>query len=294
MSKRKRANFKPKRRNVWDSLLQSWSILKELTPLKDLDGNRSWQFIVHHKPVTITAIESEGMNSNIFSVHFNNREYILKQHDHTTAGNVPGIIEAELHSYAAGQGFAPECKAYNEEAILIEKCTELQWPRPIDCYTNRRGLDTNLRGEYNRLRTGLSQNGQQILKLSKKMGTDLGMYNIDQNPDNYMVRDNGDFVQIDYGMNRFFTGAGFKKFYRQMSTTLYTKKQLRKMLLVQKVAYPPAYYWGHYFFSVEGRLAYDKRAWDVVIKKMGGRMAEVCGLLNAGTPSKLVSKKLSF
>jgi len=284
MSKRKRISH-PKRQSIWDTILQSWSILKDLSPLKDVDGVRSFQFVVQNEPVIITTLEhSNGANSVVFILQFKKKKYILKQHKHTSGNNIPGDIEAEMQIYAARAGFAPKCLAYTKEAILIEQCTELHWSRPVDCYKNKRGLNYDLRAEYNMLRTGLSKNGQMILDLSKRMGA-IGMFNMDQNPENYMTQSNGDFVQIDYGMNRFYTVEAFDYFYTHLTTKVpYTKKQLRTMLLDNSVAYPPAYYWGRYFMknvlNVHG--TWDETEWDFAIGRMGARMAVLCDLLNSG------------
>ena len=132
------------------------------------------------------------------------------------------------------------------------------------------------------LRIGLSQNGQMILDLSKRMGA-IGMFNMDQNPENYMVRSNGDFVQIDYGMNRFYTVEAFDRFYNHLTTKVpYTKKQLRAMLLDNSVTYPPAYYWGRYFMKDSPTMptTWNETAWDIAIGRLEARMGVLCDLLN--------------
>ena len=283
MNKRKRLGLNVKHNSVWDSILQSWSIIKDLSPLKDSDGNRSFQFIVQNEPVIITALgSSSGLNSIVYLLQFKQKEYILKQHQPTSDNNIPGDVEAEMQIYAARKGFAPRCLAYTGEAILIEKCQELQWSREVDCYKYKRGLNSDLRGEYNMLRNGMSENGQRVLALSKRMGV-VGMYNMDQNPENYMLRTNGEFVQIDYGMNRFSTVGAFEKFHKHLTKTLpYTKKELREMLLDNSVAYPPAYYWWRYFIKDNkgSHVGWDETMWDVAIGQIEARISLICEQLN--------------
>ena len=114
----------------WDKILQIWSKLDNQAPLKNAKGAICSRFVIdantkHESIVTVTNIESTGLHSQIFSIDIDNRlaPVILKKHMSTHDQNVPPEIEAELQKWAHKFKLAPDVKAYNKKAMIIEKCS---------------------------------------------------------------------------------------------------------------------------------------------------------------------------
>lgn len=256
----------PKRHtSQWDEILRLWSKLDDESSLKNTKGQNCSRFVVDANTsdetvVTMTQLESSGLHSSIFSVQLDGVivPVVLKKHMPSDDSNVSPEIEAELQQWAYKHGLAPQVKAYNDKAMLIEKCAPALASEPLPRgYEWARGLSSK-RFRVNTLNTALGKGSLKMFDFILKMFDTCGLYNRDPNFDNYMYLRNK-LVQIDYGQNRFVHPKRFDAWFAQLPPRLQTERAaLAKQLIVNDSAFPPLFQWYEVHMHTD---ADKKRSW---------------------------------
>lgn len=238
--------------------------------LKTVNGRVCFRFVVNanspdEKVVTVTQMESNGLHSAIFSIRLDKMiaPVILKKHEPTDDSNVAPEIEAELQRWAHRHGLAPEVKAYNNKAMIIEKCTEGLAAEPLpQGYTYTRGLSSK-RYRVNTLNVALGKGSLKMFDFILRMFDHCGLYNRDPNFDNYMYL-RGNLVQIDYGQNRFTSQKHFDTWFAQLPARFKSDPEtLAKKLIVHDSKFPPLFQWYevHIGTEVEKKREWDRARW---------------------------------
>lgn len=258
--------LKKPRQSQWEEILRVWTKLEQMPPLVDSSGRRSSRFVVEANTptevvVNVKQIKSMGLNSQIFAIHLDDKEapVILKKHTPADENNAAPEIEAELQKWAHKHGLAPEVKAYNSSAMIIEKCSQPLAEEPlVQGYKYMRGLSAK-RFVVNTLNTALGAGSMHVFQFILKMYDTCGLYNRDPNFDNYMYL-RGDLKQIDYGQNRFDNVTQFNAWFKQLPSSLRrNKRTLQQHLVVNDSAFPPLFQWYEVHVGTE---ADKKRDWE--------------------------------
>jgi len=273
----------------YEQILDMWSHLDEAEPLKDDTGQKCSRFLLDKEIITVREMrleeDAEGSQSEIYSISIGDEEQpvILKKfipHKLTTTKTVTNDpeIEAELQKWAhrhkwtdchgfITHGFAPDVKAYNDKAMIIEKCTtslEKGALRVNSMFSRMRGFDKKTKlFELNDL---LGTGSFKIYSFAQDMFDACGLFNKDPNFSNYMYL-RGELKQIDFGQNRFASEAKFNEFYNQLPAHL-QKNNLREQLIEIDSRFPPLYNWYTVMsLDTEGKEQrnYERGAWGPFI-----------------------------
>ena len=124
----------------YEQILDMWTRLDNSTPIlvsKDSilkyssDSLKYHRFFLDKEIITIREMNlghKKGNNSEIYAIDIGGVEQpvILKKFVPDGDDNVEPEIEAELQKWAWRHGFAPAVKAYNQWAMIIEKCQEIK------------------------------------------------------------------------------------------------------------------------------------------------------------------------
>jgi hypothetical protein len=244
--------------DIWGQVLRIWTRL--LKPEED-SSSKKYRFLLcgsnTDEVVDVVQIASDGLNSEIYEVYTNHREHypvIMKRFlPDPEIESLSSDIEIKLQRYVSSQGFAPRVLAANRTAMIMEKCDEPLKNKPLpDGYTYTRGLPRTVTRELGTINKVLGTGIQSILQLGRQLYDTLGLYNEDPNVDNYMDLKSR-LVAIDFGKYRFKDKESLSK----MSTAM----KLQKALVVEdRPAYPPDYYWYQTFMSSSSEPD-DKRNW---------------------------------
>ena len=251
---------KPIFQSRYEQILAVWSVLDSKPSLKNNSGLKCSRFLVDQQIITVREMDlpgdDDGTQSEIYAIDIDDdvQPVILKKFTPTSDANNQPEIEAELQKWAYRQnwtdchgfithGFAPEVKAYNAKAMIIEKC---QRSLDKDVLTNDRtysrmpGFEQKFK--LNELNQLLGWGSLKIYSFVQNMFDACGLYNKDPNFGNYMYL-RGELKQIDFGQNRFASEAKFNEFFKQLPEHL-QKSDLRATLLeVDDSSFPPLYHW---------------------------------------------------
>ena len=273
----------------YEIILDAWSRLDETEPLKDSTGQKCSRFLLDKEIITVREMrleeDVEGSQSEIYSISIGDKEQpaILKKfipHKLTTTQTVTNDpeIEAELQKWAhrhnwkdchgfMTHGFAPDVKAYNSKAVIIEKCSaplERGALRVNSALRRMPGFEKKTKlFELNDL---LGTGSFKIYSFVQDMFDACGLYNKDPNFSNYMYL-RGELKQIDFGQNRFASEAKFNEFYKQLPEHL-QRPELREQLLDIDSRFPPLYHWYTVMsIDTEGKEQrnYERGAWGPFI-----------------------------
>jgi len=269
----------------YEHILDVWSRLDEKPPLKDGTGQKCSRFLVDKEIITVLemslAEEVEGSQSEIYAIFIGDKEQpvILKKFipdklvTTTITTNDPEI-EAELQKWAhrhnwtdchgfVTHGFAPDVKAYNVKAMIIEKCSASLERSALRVNTTfRRMTGFEKKAKLFELNDLLGTGSFQIYSFVQDMFDACGLYNKDPNFSNYMYL-RGELKQIDFGQNRFASEAKFNEFYKQLPVRL-QQPELREQLLDIDSGFPPLYHWYTVMsIDTEGneQRDYERGAW---------------------------------
>ena len=259
-TKRRRLYITVKASTVWQEILRVWSKLQQKPMLKDESNLNCSRFLVKAPNELVIEIQqqiTEGQNSEIYQVFINGQEQnvILKKFKSKSSENLTPTLEALAQIYACKYGFAVPVLAFNQQAMISVKCDkQITQDRLEVGYKWQRNMvkdhQTNFFAKkLNTLSIALSPGSQNILDFSKKMYSKIGMYNMDQNPDNYMIWNNK-MVQIDFGMNRFASKEHLKQFFQSFGRTVsFANKDVAKLVPQNMPHSPPDFYWYQTFVS---------------------------------------------
>lgn len=218
--------------------------------------------------------ESQGLNSIIYEVYLGNEktDFILKQFKPMGSEENPPQVEAMLQMYAGKHGFAPKVYAFNEHAMLIERCyknlhiekAHLPWGVRYDAVNHKR---------YNLLYAALCESSLDILDITRRMYDAIGLYNCDPNIDNYMTLKDGTLVQIDYGRNAFRSEDMFQKFVAELDAGQFMDVEMlrRALLRVEEPMCPPYFYWYGVYYAgdnIDRFKAYTEEQWSDEMKRL--------------------------
>lgn len=249
---------KPSSPSQWEEILRIWSKLDNMSTLKNESGRICNRFVIDankatETTVTVTQMKSLGLHSQIFSIQLNDTlaPVVLKKHTSSDDSNVAPEIEAELQKWAHKHGLAPEVKAYNAKAMIIEKCQKPLDEKPLEQgYAYSRGLSRK-RFLVNTLNRALGKGSLSMFKFILRMYDTCGLYNRDPNFDNYMYL-RKTLVQIDYGQNRFTSQAEFSKWFSQIPDKLRgNRSALLTKLVVNDSEFPPLFQWYEVHISTD-------------------------------------------
>ena len=250
---------------AWPEILRVWTTLNNMPPLTDDCNHKGSRFVVftgqpNEIVVTVSQIPSQGLHSEIFEIEVDGvkRPCLLKKFNSHTSENVPPMIEAKLQIYAHRHGLAPAVLAFNEHAMIVERCeSELTSKDLSDGYKWRSKMPMEPRRKLSTLNHALGTGVQKIRKFARTMYKKIGLYNMDPNIDNYMLL-RGKLVQIDFGMNRFDSEAAFQ---RWCSSTGQCKEHKSLLVPKDKPRYPPDFYWYETFVYPHDKEK-DKTSWS--------------------------------
>jgi len=250
--------------------------------------------------VSLEMLSSQGHNSFVYLVktygypneailkHFKTGEF-PEQPNYTTEAK----LEARLQKYAHVHGLAPAVFAFNEVAMISEKCKAIDFKIP-KCYSyNNLNVDFILQQWFN-------ENTEKILTFIKRMYQEIGMYNTDPNEGNYMLNQSEKLIQIDYGGNRFDKKKSFDTFaiangfVKGKSNRMYLSCQ-KQLLLEDQPTYPPYFYWFNQKLvngtnvrqylkllpSTDELKLMDESQWEELFFKLRTRRDENCNKIKA-------------
>tara|TARA_B110001452_G_C15224770_1_gene424503 strand:+ start:1154 stop:2194 length:1041 start_codon:yes stop_codon:yes gene_type:complete len=249
----------PRLASRYEQILEAWTSLDSKPSLKNNSGLKCSRFLLDKKIITVREIalpeELDGTQSEIYAIDIGDdvQPVILKKFTPTGDTNNEPEIEAELQKWAHRQtwtdchgfithGFAPDVKAYNKKAMIIEKCQRsLNKGALTNDRTYSRMPGFTERSKLYELNELLGWGSLKIYSFVQNMFDACGLYNKDPNFGNYMyLRE--ELKQIDFGQNRFGSEAKFNEFYEQLPVHL-QRPDLRKTLLVVDSSFPPLYHW---------------------------------------------------
>jgi len=234
----------------------------------------SYEFNLSNSTATLKQMEIQGKNSRVYELVITNSEsganisdavlkYFLPVNtQHTT----DTILEVNMQKYAHSIKLAPEVYASNAQAMISEKCSYLKTYNPdqeefngINCVnaTSKENIRDNyfaLANYSNKLQATFNDTALETLKLAESMYNQIGMFNTDPNPANYMNNSKNQIVQIDYGSNRFQEISKLKEFITFCSSIpvcagenveIFTLNYYKEKLLatLKNIKYPPSFYW---------------------------------------------------
>jgi len=260
-----------------------WTRLDNSTPIlvsKDSISNYSSDFLKYHRffldkeIITVREMNlghKKGNNSEIYAIDIGDVEQpvILKKFVPDGDDNVEPEIEAELQKWAWRHGFAPEVKAYNPRAMIIEKCQESLTEGALtegSKYKWNRKLSAK-KFEIEPINVALGSGSLTIYSFVQSMFAGCGLYNKDPNINNYMyLRD--DLKQIDFGQNRFASEAKFNEFFEQLPPRL-QRSELREQLVDIDSVFPPLMGWFRVFVVKPEKYdevkTWERGAWNTYI-----------------------------
>jgi hypothetical protein len=246
-------------------------ILEEFCNSIESNPRTYYEFNLSNSTATLTQMKNQGTNSRVYDLVITNSDsganisdavlkyFVPVNTQHTT----DTILEVNMQKYAHSFQLAPEVYASNAQAMISEKCSYLQTYNPdkeeffgINC-VNAESKE-NIRDKYfalanksNLLQTTFNDTSLQTLELAKTMYEQIGMFNTDPNPANYMNNSDNQIVQIDYGSNRFQEISKLNDFITFCSSictsenveTFSEKHYKEKLLATLKIEYPPSFYW---------------------------------------------------
>jgi len=221
---------------------------------------------------SVSPTDSSVSSSSVVSSSSETKEpNSERQHTYRTEP----IVEARLQKYAHGHGLAPAVFAFNEVAMISEKCFAVKFEVPQCSQPRQFGRGRGVKvGKEMRLRQmkdsilqeWFNEKTKKLLKLINTMYKVTGMYNTDPNEGNYMLDGNDKLIQIDYGGNRFDKKKSFDTFAKGFVKS--KRMDLQKQLLFQDgTKYPPYYYW---FTQKLGGTTIQKMLGIPTIKKLKG------------------------
>ena len=243
----------------YEKILEAWTALDYKPSLKNISGLKCSRFLLDKKIITVREMalpeDVDGTQSEIYAIEIGDdvQPVILKKFTPTSDANNEPEIEAELQKWAYRQqwtdchgfithGFAPDVKAYNTKAMIIEKCQ-----RSLDkgvlkndrTYSRMPGFEQ--RNKLYELNELLGDGSLKIYSFVQNMFDACGLYNKDPNFSNYMyLRE--ELKQIDFGQNRFASESKFQEFFKQLPVHL-QRPDLRAKLLDIDSSFPPLYHW---------------------------------------------------
>ena len=262
----------------YSQVLEKWTKLvnleeghkdyKEMEQLiSTITGRPEYHMEIENTLVSLEMLSSQGTNSFVYLVktygytneailkHFKTSEGIqsnstesksseTRQHTYRTEPK----LEAKLQKYAHAHDLAPEVFAFNDVAMISDKCFDFKY-KIQKCFIptygkNTWNMCTEEMSELKRadfvLQEWFNPFTDQILNLVDTMYEQIGMYNMDPNGGNYMLNQTGTLIQIDYGANRFDKQEAFDAF-AVNSNTMYSFQ--KELLLEDQPTYPPYFYW---------------------------------------------------
>jgi hypothetical protein len=272
--------------SIYKEILRVWSTLN-LSQNTSHSFNKS-RFLIFcgtakETIVDIIKLDTSGLYSEIYEIYINQKldntlikRFVSKELSKKVQNiNVSPKLEAKMQHYASKFGLAPKVFAYSSKAMIMEKCQTLLMSKAFpDGYNWIKGLSSSekkiirpYQTQLNLLNQALGTGHQAILKFSRKMYENIGMYNLDPNIDNYMIL-NDKLVQIDFGMNRFKDVESFKRFNKTNSHDL-------QSILVpnNRPTWSPDYYWYEVFLAnnnMEKIKKWPKEKWlsvDYVLQR---------------------------
>jgi hypothetical protein len=263
-TKRRRLYITVKASTVWQEILRVWTKLHKTPMLKDDSNLNCSRFLVKAPNEVVIEIQqqiTEGQHSEIYQVFINGQEQnvILKKFKSKSSENLTPTLEALAQIYACKHGFAVPVLAFNQQALISVKCDKQITQDPLEIgYKWQRNMMKDHQTKFfakklNTLSIALSPGSQNILDFSRKMYSKIGMYNMDQNPNNYMIW-NDKMVQIDFGMNRFASKEHLKRFFQSVGRTdsfadSFADKDVAKLVPQNMPHSPHEFYWYQAFVS---------------------------------------------
>ena len=259
-TKRRRLYITVKASTVWQEILRVWTKLQQKPMLKDNYNLNCSRFLVKAPNELVIEVQqqiTEGQHSEIYQVFINGQEQnvILKKFKSKSSENLTPTLEALAQIYACKYGFAVPVLAFNQQAMISVKCDKEIALDPLEVgYKWQRNMMKDHQTKFfakklNTLSVALSPGSQKILDFSKKMYSKIGMYNMDQNPNNYMIW-NDKMVQIDFGMNRFASKEHLSRFFQSFGRTYsFANKDVAKLIPQNMPLSPPDFYWYQAFVS---------------------------------------------
>ena len=265
----------------YEQILDMWTRLDNTTPIlvsKDSISKYSslkyHRFFLDKEIITVREMNlghKKGNNSEIYAIDIVDVEQpvILKKFVPDGDDNVEPEIEAELQKWAWRHGFAPEVKAYNPRAMIIEKCQESLTEGALtegSKYKWNRKLSAK-KFEIEPINVALGSGSLTIYSFVQSMFAECGLYNKDPNINNYMYL-RGDLKQIDFGQNRFASEAKFNEFFKQLPPRL-QRSELREQLVDIDSVFPPLMGWFRVFVVKPEKYdevkTWERGAWNTYI-----------------------------
>lgn len=264
----------------FSNVLQQWTKFVHLESkhgiqqlVSTITGRPEYRMEIEDKLVSLEMLKSQGTNSIVYLVktHGYTNEAILKHFKPSEARQSNSTeskssetrlikyytqpkLEAKLQKYAHAKELAPEVFAFNDVAMISDKCKPLRYKRDR-CYKNTYGKNyvrptpeiRKLQRADAVLQEWFNPFTDQILILIDTMYREIGMYNMDPNEGNYMLNQTDTLIQIDYGANRFDKQQDFDDFTEALGLVKKTSNMylsLKKQLLLKdQPTYPPYFYW---------------------------------------------------
>jgi len=272
----------------YSQVLEKWTKLvnlegyNEVEQLVGIHGRPEYRMEIEDTLVSLEMLSSQGTNSFVYLVktygytneailkHFKTSEGIQSNSTESKSNSTESKssetipikyytqpkLEAKLQKYAHAHSLAPEVFAFNDVAMISDKCFDVKY-KIQKCYIATYGKNTwkMLTAEMSKLKRADSVLQEwfnpftdQILNLVDTMYEEIGMYNMDPNGGNYMLNQTGTLIQIDYGANRFDKQEAFDTFANRFDNfangfdkVIYFLLQ-KELLLKDQPTYPPYYY----------------------------------------------------
>ena len=275
---------------MWTRLDNSTPILVSKDSISKYSSLKYHRFFLDKEIITVREMNlghKKGNNSEIYAIDIGGVEQpvILKKFVPDGDDNVEPEIEAELQKWAWRHGFAPAVKAYNQWAMIIEKCQESLAEGALtegSKYKWNRKLSAK-RFEIDPLNVAMGSGSLQIYSFVQSMFAGCGLYNKDPNINNYMYL-RGELKQIDFGQNRFASEAKFNEFFEQLPPRL-RRSELREQLVDIDSVFPPLMGWFRVFVVKPGKYdevkTWEKGAWNTYILSLKQERQRLLNQLDA-------------